>query len=35
VYPFLNPSCTDYYCFVNAQRHDMGSTRIQMKRGNL
>ena len=41
VYPFFTPDsdrsggCTDYYCFVNAQRHDMGSTRIKMKRGGF
>jgi hypothetical protein len=24
--------CTDFYCFVNAQRHDLGSSRIPMQR---
>ena len=24
--------CTDFYCFVNAQRHDMGSSRLPMQR---
>ena len=24
--------CTDFFCFVNAQRHDMGSSRITMQR---
>ena len=35
IYPFHsdhNDSCTDFYCFVNAQRHDMGSDRITMQR---
>eukprot|EP01052_Picozoa_sp_SAG31_P029018 SAG31_NODE_2850_length_4998_cov_3.096346_4_plen_827_part_00 len=28
-------NCTDYYCFVNAQRHDMGSSKIRMQRGGF
>jgi hypothetical protein len=31
-YPFVGAAgargCTDYYCFVNAQRHDLGTHRI-------
>ena len=31
-YVFEAPGCTDYYCFVNAQRRDMGTDTISMRR---
>jgi hyaluronoglucosaminidase len=29
IYPFLN--CTDYYCFVNAHRHDLEADKLTMQ----
>ena len=34
IYPFTG-NCTDFYCFVNAQRHDQGAHEIVMESGGF